>query len=78
MEFIPQFGNIAFTLVAFGPPLSMHPWRFTDTAIYIVGTLIGIHAEVSQYRLRSPWLFRPAPTSAARRWQIRRLPFGTM
>jgi regulator of sigma E protease len=73
MEFIPQFGNVAFTIVAFIAALSIIV-AIHEYGHYIVGRWSGIHAEVFSIGF--------GPVLASRvdrhgtRWQIAALPFG--
>jgi regulator of sigma E protease len=73
MEFIPQFGNLAFTIAAFVAALSIIV-AIHEYGHYIVGRWSGIHAEVFSIGF--------GPVLASRvdrrgtRWQIAALPFG--
>jgi len=73
MEFIPQFGNIAFTLVAFVAALSIIV-AIHEYGHYIVGRWSGIHAEVFSIGF-GPVLFSRTDKRGTR-WQIAALPFG--
>lgn len=73
MEFIPQFGGFAFTLLAFVVALSVIV-AIHEYGHYIVGRWSGIHAEVFSLGF--------GPVLASRvdrhgtRWQVAALPFG--
>ncbi|WP_227286613.1 MULTISPECIES: RIP metalloprotease RseP [Paracoccaceae] len=73
MEFIPQFGSVAFTILAFILALSIIV-AIHEYGHYIVGRWSGIHAEVFSIG------FGPVLTSRVdrhgTRWQIAALPFG--
>jgi len=73
MEFIPQFGNIAFTLAAFVAALSIIV-AIHEYGHYIVGRGSGIHAEVFSVGF-GPVLFSRTDRHGTR-WQIAALPFG--
>ena len=73
MEFIPQFGNIAFTLVAFVAALSIIV-AIHEYGHYIVGRWSGIHAEVFSIGF-GPVLFSRTDKRGTR-WQLAALPFG--
>ncbi|NKX45999.1 RIP metalloprotease RseP [Roseicyclus persicicus] len=73
MEFIPQFGNIAFTLVAFVAALSIIV-AIHEYGHYIVGRWSGIHAEVFSVGF-GPVLVSRTDRHGTR-WQIAALPFG--
>jgi regulator of sigma E protease len=73
MEFIPQFGNIAFTLVAFVAALSIIV-AVHEYGHYIVGRWSGIHAEVFSIGFGPVLLSRTDKRGT--RWQIAALPFG--
>jgi regulator of sigma E protease len=73
MEFIPQFGNIAFTIVAFIAALSVIV-AIHEYGHYIIGRWSGIHAEVFSLGF-GPVLFSRTDKHGTR-WQIAALPFG--
>lgn len=73
MEFIPQFGGLAFTLVAFVAALSIIV-AIHEYGHYIVGRWTGIHAEVFSLGF-GPVLFSRTDRRGTR-WQIAALPFG--
>ena len=73
MEFIPQFGGIAFTLVAFVAALSIIV-AIHEYGHYIVGRWTGIHAEVFSLGF-GPVLFSRTDRRGTR-WQVAALPFG--
>jgi regulator of sigma E protease len=73
MEFIPEFGNIAFTLVAFVAALSIIV-AIHEYGHYIVGRWSGIHAEVFSIGF-GPVLFSRTDKRGTR-WQLAALPFG--
>jgi len=73
MEFIPQFGNIAFTLAAFIAALSIIV-AVHEYGHYIVGRWSGIHAEVFSIGF-GPVLLSKVDRHGTR-WQIAALPFG--
>jgi regulator of sigma E protease len=73
MEFIPQFGSLAFTLVAFIAALSIIV-AIHEYGHYIVGRWSGIHAEVFSIGF-GPVLFSRTDRHGTR-WQIAALPFG--
>ena len=73
MEFIPQFGNIAFTLVAFVAALSIIV-AIHEYGHYIIGRWSGIHAEVFSIGF-GPVLVSRTDRHGTR-WQIAALPFG--
>ena len=73
MDFIPQFGNIAFTLAAFVAALSIIV-AIHEYGHYIVGRWSGIHAEVFSVGF-GPVLISRTDRHGTR-WQIAALPFG--
>ncbi|WP_284263420.1 RIP metalloprotease RseP [Roseicyclus amphidinii] len=73
MEFIPQFGSIAFTLAAFVAALSIIV-AVHEYGHYIVGRWSGIHAEVFSIGFGPVLLSRTDRRGT--RWQIAALPFG--
>ncbi|MDG4648380.1 RIP metalloprotease RseP [Roseibacterium sp. SDUM158017] len=73
MEFIPDFGGLAFTLVAFIAALSIIV-AIHEYGHYIVGRWSGIHAEVFSIGF-GPVLFSRTDRHGTR-WQIAALPFG--
>lgn len=73
MEFIPDFGGIAFTLLAFVVALSIIV-AIHEYGHYIVGRWSGIHAEVFSVGF-GPVLFSRTDRHGTR-WQIAALPFG--
>jgi regulator of sigma E protease len=73
MEFIPSFGGLAFTLVAFIAALSIIV-AIHEYGHYIVGRWSGIHAEVFSVGFGPVLLSRVDRHGT--RWQIAALPFG--
>jgi regulator of sigma E protease len=73
MDFIPQFGNLAFTLAAFVAALSIIV-AIHEYGHYIVGRWSGIHAEVFSLGF-GPVLFRRTDRHGTV-WQVAALPFG--
>ncbi len=73
MDFIPQFGNLAFTLAAFVAALSIIV-AIHEYGHYIVGRWSGIHAEVFSVGF-GPVLISRTDRHGTR-WQIAALPFG--
>ncbi|MFW5655162.1 MAG: RIP metalloprotease RseP [Roseicyclus sp.] len=73
MEFIPDFGGLAFTLVAFIAALSIIV-AIHEYGHYIVGRWSGIHAEVFSVGFGPVLLSRVDRHGT--RWQIAALPFG--
>jgi regulator of sigma E protease len=73
MEFIPQFGNLAFTIAAFIAALSIIV-AIHEYGHYIVGRWSGIHAEVFSIGFGPILLSRTDRHGT--RWQIAALPFG--
>ena len=73
MEFIPQFGNFAFTIAAFVAALSIIV-AIHEYGHYIVGRWSGIHAEVFSIGFGPVLLGRTDRHGT--RWQIAALPFG--
>jgi regulator of sigma E protease len=73
MEFIPSFGGLAFTLVAFIAALSIIV-AIHEYGHYIVGRWSGIHAEVFSVGF-GPVLVSRVDRHGTR-WQIAALPFG--
>ncbi len=73
MDLIPQFGGIAFTLVAFVAALSIIV-AIHEYGHYIVGRWTGIHAEVFSLGF-GPVLFSRTDRRGTR-WQVAALPFG--
>src|SRR6056297_1370115 len=73
MEFIPDFGGLAFTLVAFIAALSIIV-AIHEYGHYIVGRWSGIHAEVFSVGF-GPVLFSRVDRHGTK-WQIAALPFG--
>ncbi len=73
MEFIPQFGGIAFTILAFIAALSIIV-AIHEYGHYIVGRWSGIHAEVFSLGF-GPVLFSKMDRHGTR-WQVAALPFG--
>ncbi len=73
MDFIPQFGGIAFTLAAFVAALSIIV-AIHEYGHYIVGRWSGIHAEVFSLGF-GPVLFSRVDRRGTR-WQVALLPFG--
>lgn len=73
MEFLPAFGNIGFTLLAFVAALSIIV-AIHEYGHYIVGRWTGIHAEVFSIGF-GPVLFSGVDKHGTR-WQLAALPFG--
>jgi regulator of sigma E protease len=73
MELIPQFGNVAFTILAFVAALSIIV-AIHEYGHYIVGRWSGIHAEVFSIGFGPVLLSRTDRHGT--RWQIAALPFG--
>jgi regulator of sigma E protease len=73
MEFIPDFGGLAFTLLAFIAALSIIV-AIHEYGHYIVGRWSGIHAEVFSVGF-GPVLFSRVDRHGTK-WQIAALPFG--
>lgn len=73
MEFLPDFGNIAFTLMAFVAALSIIV-AIHEYGHYIVGRWSGIHAEVFSIGFGPVLLSRIDKRGT--RWQLAALPFG--
>jgi regulator of sigma E protease len=73
MGFLPQFGNLAFTLVAFVVALSVIV-AIHEYGHYIVGRWTGIKAEVFSVGF-GPVLFSRTDRHGTR-WQLAALPFG--
>jgi regulator of sigma E protease len=73
MDFIPQFGGLAFTLIAFIAALSIIV-AIHEYGHYIVGRWTGIHAEVFSLGF-GPVLFARTDRHGTR-WQVAALPFG--
>lgn len=73
MDFIPQFGNLAFTIAAFVVALSIIV-AIHEYGHYIVGRWSGIHAEVFSVGF-GPVLISRTDRHGTR-WQIAALPFG--
>ncbi|MCR9067310.1 MAG: RIP metalloprotease RseP [Rhodobacteraceae bacterium] len=73
MEFIPQFGGIAFTIIAFIAALSIIV-AIHEYGHYIVGRWSGIHAEVFSLGF-GPVLFSRTDRHGTK-WQVAALPFG--
>lgn len=73
MEFIPQFGSFAFTILAFIAALSIIV-AIHEYGHYIVGRWSGIHAEVFSIGF-GPVLLSKIDRHGTR-WQIAALPFG--
>jgi regulator of sigma E protease len=73
MEFIPDFGGLAFTLVAFIAALSIIV-AIHEYGHYIVGRWSGIHAEVFSIGF-GPVLFARTDRHGTK-WQLAALPFG--
>lgn len=71
--FIPSFGNLAFTLIAFVAALSVIV-AVHEYGHYIVGRWSGIHAEVFSLGF-GPVLFSRVDRRGTR-WQVAALPFG--
>ncbi|QQA44542.1 RIP metalloprotease RseP [Pelagovum pacificum] len=72
-QLVPQFGGIAFTIVAFVVALSIIV-AIHEYGHYIVGRWSGIHAEVFSLGF-GPVLFSRVD-SRGTRWQVAALPFG--
>ena len=72
-QFLPQFGNAAFTLVAFVVALSIIV-AIHEYGHYIVGRWTGIKAEVFSLGF-GPVLFARTDRHGTR-WQVAALPFG--
>ncbi|HVG47025.1 MAG TPA: RIP metalloprotease RseP [Rubellimicrobium sp.] len=72
-QFLPQFGNVAFTLVAFVIALSIIV-AIHEYGHYIVGRWTGIKAEVFSLGF-GPVLFARTDRHGTR-WQVAALPFG--
>ncbi len=73
MEFIPEFGNIGFTVLAFVVALSIIV-AIHEYGHYIVGRWSGIHAEVFSLGF-GPVLFSRVDRRGTK-WQVAALPFG--
>ncbi|MBY6200101.1 RIP metalloprotease RseP [Maritalea mobilis] len=73
MEFIPDFGGFAFTLIAFIAALSIIV-AIHEYGHYIVGRWSGIHAEVFSLGF-GPVLFSRVDRRGTK-WQVAALPFG--
>ncbi len=73
MDFLPAFGNIGFTLLAFVAALSIIV-AIHEYGHYIVGRWSGIHAEVFSIGF-GPVLFARTDRHGTR-WQVAALPFG--
>ncbi len=73
MEFIPQFGSVAFTIFAFIVALSIIV-AIHEYGHYIVGRWSGIHAEVFSIGF-GPVLMSRVDKHGTR-WQVAALPFG--
>ena len=73
MEFIPDFGGLAFTLLAFIAALSVIV-AIHEYGHYIVGRWSGIHAEVFSVGFGPVLLSRVDRHGT--KWQIAALPFG--
>jgi regulator of sigma E protease len=73
MEFIPDFGGLAFTLLAFIAALSIIV-AIHEYGHYIVGRWSGIHAEVFSVGF-GPVVFSRVDRHGTK-WQIAALPFG--
>lgn len=73
MQFVPIFGNLAFTLIAFVVALSVIV-AIHEYGHYIVGRLSGIHAEVFSLGF-GPVLFSRTDKHGTE-WQIAALPLG--
>ncbi len=73
MEFLPAFGNIGFTLLAFVAALSIIV-AIHEYGHYIVGRWSGIHAEVFSIGF-GPVLYSGVDKHGTR-WQLAALPFG--
>ncbi|SDE10189.1 RIP metalloprotease RseP [Limimaricola pyoseonensis] len=72
-QILPQFGNAAFTLLAFVAALSVIV-AIHEYGHYIIGRLSGIHAEVFSLGF-GPVLFSRTDRRGTR-WQVAALPFG--
>ena len=72
-QILPQFGGVAFTLVAFVVALSIIV-AVHEYGHYIVGRWTGIHAEVFSLGF-GPVLFARTDRHGTR-WQVAALPFG--
>ncbi len=72
-DLIPQFGNFAFTIVAFVAALSIIV-AIHEYGHYIVGRWSGIHAEVFSLGF-GPVLFSKVDRHGTK-WQLAALPFG--
>jgi regulator of sigma E protease len=72
-QFLPQFGNVAFTMVAFVVALSIIV-AIHEYGHYIVGRWTGIKAEVFSVGF-GPVLFARTDRHGTK-WQIAALPFG--
>ena len=73
MDFLPQFGSIFMTLVAFVVALSIIV-AIHEYGHYIIGRLSGIRAEVFSLGF-GPVLFARTDRHGTR-WQLAALPFG--
>ena len=73
MGFLPDFGNLIFTLGAFVVALSIIV-AVHEYGHYIVGRWSGIHAEVFSLGF-GPVLFSRVDRRGTR-WQVAALPFG--
>ena len=73
MQFLPQFGNFAFMIVAFVVALSVIV-AIHEYGHYIVGRWCGIHAEVFSLGF-GPVVFRRVDRHGTQ-WQIAILPLG--
>ena len=72
-QLLPQFGNAAFTIIAFVVALSIIV-AIHEYGHYIVGRWCGIHAEVFSLGF-GPVLFSRTDRRGTR-WQVAALPFG--
>lgn len=72
-QLLPQFGNVAFTIIAFVVALSIIV-AIHEYGHYIVGRWSGIHAEVFSLGF-GPVLFSRVDRRGTR-WQVAALPFG--
>lgn len=72
-QLLPQFGNVAFTIIAFIVALSIIV-AIHEYGHYIVGRWCGIHAEVFSLGF-GPVLFARVDRHGTR-WQVAALPFG--
>ena len=72
-QLLPQFGNVAFTIIAFILALSIIV-AIHEYGHYIVGRWSGIHAEVFSLGF-GPVLFSKVDRHGTR-WQVAALPFG--